>query len=292
MSATPPPGYTPPPADLPQRGDRATFSNRVDAWVLWFTTVILTQLAAMIANAYANAVDAFNSTTAAAGSAAAALTNANNAAASAAAATATVNAVMWVSGTTYAQYANVISPLNAATYRRKTAAGSGTTDPASDPTNYTRISAGVYPRLKVSHRLASGTGGGAATSATWNTRPFNTTDLNTIAGASVSGNDVTLPAGTYKVNGRAPASNAATHQVAVYNTTDSTYPLVGSSAATLSGANAVSDSTVEGQFTITATKVFNLRHWTNTGGSVTLGTPVSATGVTEVYAELTFEQVS
>lgn len=70
MSATPPPGYTPPPADLPQRGDRATFSNRVDAWVTWFSTVILTQLAAMIANAYANALDAFASATAAAADAA------------------------------------------------------------------------------------------------------------------------------------------------------------------------------------------------------------------------------
>jgi len=58
MAVTPPPGYTPPPTDLPQRGDRATFSNRVDAWVTWFSTVILTQLAAMIASAYANAVDA------------------------------------------------------------------------------------------------------------------------------------------------------------------------------------------------------------------------------------------
>lgn len=67
MAATPPPGYTPPPADLPQRGDRATFSNRVDAWVTWFSTVILTQLAAIVANAYANALDAAASSTAALG---------------------------------------------------------------------------------------------------------------------------------------------------------------------------------------------------------------------------------
>lgn len=67
MAATPPPGYTPPPADLPQRGDRATFSNRVDAWVTWFSTVILTQLAAIVANAYANALDAAASATAALG---------------------------------------------------------------------------------------------------------------------------------------------------------------------------------------------------------------------------------
>jgi len=67
MAATPPPGYTPPPADLPQRGDRATFSDRVDAWVTWFSTVILTQLAAIVANAYANALDGAASAVAAAG---------------------------------------------------------------------------------------------------------------------------------------------------------------------------------------------------------------------------------
>lgn len=67
MAATPPPGYTPPPADLPQRGDRATFSDRVDAWVTWFSTVILTQLAAIVANAYANALDAAASALAASG---------------------------------------------------------------------------------------------------------------------------------------------------------------------------------------------------------------------------------
>lgn len=77
MAATPPPGYTPPPADLPQRGDRATFSDRVDAWVTWFCTVILTQLAAIVANAYANAVEAFSSAGAAAGSASASATSAS-----------------------------------------------------------------------------------------------------------------------------------------------------------------------------------------------------------------------
>lgn len=71
---TTPPGYTPPPTDLPQRGDRATFSNRVDAWVTWFSTVILTQLAAIVANAYANALDAAASAASALGYRDAALT--------------------------------------------------------------------------------------------------------------------------------------------------------------------------------------------------------------------------
>lgn len=290
---TTPPGYTPPPANLPQRGDRATFSARVDAWVTWFSTVILTQLAAMIANAYANAVDAFNSAAAAAGSAAASLTSANNSAASATAATVTANAVPWVSGATYQLNASVISQIDFATYRRKTAAGGGTTDPSLDPTNYVLISVGPIPRLKVSHRLATGTGGGTSVSSSWNTRTFNTTDYNTIVGASVSGGNITLPAGTYDVSARAPASNAGAHQAAVYNSTDATYPVAGANASTLSGTSAVTDSAVDGQFTITSTKVMNLRHWFTTGAAINgMGAPVSATGIVELYAELTITKVA
>lgn len=92
MAATPPPGYTPPPADLPQRGDRATFSSRVDAWVTWFSTVILTQLAAIVANAYANAVEAFGFAMDAQTSATASASSATNAANAASAAAGIANA--------------------------------------------------------------------------------------------------------------------------------------------------------------------------------------------------------
>lgn len=42
----------------------------------------------------------------------------------------------WVSGAVIKQYAYVISPLDGEIYQRKTATGSGTTDPADDLTNY------------------------------------------------------------------------------------------------------------------------------------------------------------
>lgn len=92
MSQTPPPGYTAPPANLPIRGDRATFSTYVDAWVTWFSTVILTQLATMILNAYNNAVDCFNNAVAGAASALAASNSASAASVSAGTALSAVNA--------------------------------------------------------------------------------------------------------------------------------------------------------------------------------------------------------
>lgn len=291
---TTPPGYTPPPTDLPQRGDRATFSNRVDAWVTWFSTVILTQLAAMIANAFANATDAFNSAVAAASSAAASLTSANNSAASATAATVTANAVPWVSGTTYQQNANVISQINFGTYRRKTAAGSGTTDPSNDPTNYEKLSLGALPAMKVSQRLATGTSGGTIPGFTGPgsatvTRVFNTTDYNDIPGASLSGNTAILPAGTYEIEATAPYDNATRQMAYWYNVTDSSAALTGGSSNTQGSYQR--DGKVHGRFTITAQKTFELRQFllTNSGlgSGPSLGGATSLAGFVETYAQLT-----
>lgn len=86
MARTPPPPLDPFNEPAPQRGDRATFSERVDAFVMWLVTAV-TQLAATATNVYNNAVDAFTSATSAAqdasnasGSAVAAANSATNSA--------------------------------------------------------------------------------------------------------------------------------------------------------------------------------------------------------------------
>lgn len=132
MAQTPPPVITPTPTPAPQRGDRATFSGRVDAFIMWLTTAV-GQFAALSTNVYNNAVDAFNSAVNAA-------TSAANAASQANAAQAVVGVQPWVSGTNYAVNTTVISGVNAQTYRR-IVAGAGTTDPANDQTNW-RLLAG------------------------------------------------------------------------------------------------------------------------------------------------------
>ena len=105
----------------------ATFSTNADAFLAALPTF------ATQANAVASEVSA-NTSTATTG-AATATTQAANAAASAAAAAASAAAALWVSGTTYAIGARAISPTTYQTYTRKTA-GAGTTDPASDGTNW------------------------------------------------------------------------------------------------------------------------------------------------------------
>lgn len=121
--ATSPPPFTPFGGAAPQRGDRSTFSQRFDAFITWFIGVTA-PLAALAANVYANALEAFNS--------------ANAATTAASTALAVSGASAWVSGTTYALNAVAISQVNFQAYRRKVA-GSGTVDPANDGANWVLI---------------------------------------------------------------------------------------------------------------------------------------------------------
>lgn len=276
MSQTPPPSIDTPPLPAPQRNDRATFSNRVDDFVTWLYAVV-SQFLALASNVYDNAVDAYNNALSAAGSAAAAAT--------------TAGTTVWVSGATIQQYAKVISPADWRTYLRKTATGSGTTDPSADPTNYSLVSLVPMPVAIFSQRVASGTAGGTGTTGQ-NTRVLNTTDFNDIVGSSLGSNTVTLPAGTYYVHARAPAHNQGLHQLALYNSSDSTNAVVGSSASTVTaGSGSVSDSMVSGRFTITANKNFTLRHYLAGGASGNSLGIATSSGNGEVYAEVTFTKV-
>lgn len=142
MAIVAPPAVTALPTP-PSTTDIANFDADGDAFLGAFPA-FRTQLIALGGNVFDNATDAHTSAVAAAGSVTSATTQAGLAAASAVSAVVAAGAVLWVSGTTYAQYANVISPADARTYRRKTASGSGTTDPSTDTTNYVLISNFAY----------------------------------------------------------------------------------------------------------------------------------------------------
>jgi len=109
----------------PSRSDPANFSQRADD----FMGALPTFVTETNATAVAADVDA-----------ASALQSKIDAAASAAGANASANVTKWVSGVTYQEGDVVWSPANTFSYRRKTAAGSGTTDPSTDSTNYTLVS--------------------------------------------------------------------------------------------------------------------------------------------------------
>ena len=108
----------------PTRSDPVNFSTRADAFLAALPTF------ASEANALQTDVNNKQVT---------ASTAATNAAASEVAAANSSGATIWVSGTTYAIGAVRFSPSTYRSYRRKTA-GAGTTDPASDPTNWAVLS--------------------------------------------------------------------------------------------------------------------------------------------------------
>lgn len=130
--ATSPPPISPFTGLAPQRKDKNTFGDRFDAFITWFIACVAS-LPALALNIYNNALEAFQSAATATSAAAAAM--------------ATANVTLWASGVSIPQYASVISPANGRTYRRKTATGSGTADPSTDPTNYEPLS--VLPQAMV-----------------------------------------------------------------------------------------------------------------------------------------------
>ncbi len=100
---------------------------------------------------------------------------------------------------------------------------------------------------------------------------------------SLSSNAFILGAGTYIVSAKAQAQQVDGHQLILRNTSDSTNLLSGisSTAAAAGDANMAS---MDGQFTITATKTLELNHFANSAKATNgFGSAVTA-GVNEIYA--------
>ena len=102
-------------------------------------------------------------------------------------------------------------------------------DVAGHETRIAALEIGGY--LRVQEEQPSGTGGGTPSTG-WQTRVLNVVKTNTIDGASLASNTITLPAGTYKIEASAPGFSS-THQLRLYNITQSAAALVGTS--TLAG---------------------------------------------------------
>lgn len=124
------------------------FNARAFAWVAalgTFTTEV---------NDFGVTVLGYSTT--ASNAAATATTKAAEASASAANAAGVAGVTQWVSGTSYTAGNCVWSPANFQTYRRKTN-GAGTTDPSSDSTNWTQITATPTADPTILHTADIGT---------------------------------------------------------------------------------------------------------------------------------------
>lgn len=151
--------------------------------------------------------------------------------------------------------------------------------PAGLSANYTQKFA-----LVATEERATGVSPGNNLNGT-NVRQLNTVRSNTIAGASLASNQITLPAGSYHVVGSAPFFNGDRHRCYLHNVTDNVAVLLGTSEN--AGAAFTTRSIVRGMFSIAAKKVFELRHSMQVAQTNGLGDPC-ADGQAEVYAEIEF----
>lgn len=139
--------------------------------------------------------------------------------------------------------------------------------------------------MHVRDEKPSTTAGGNSIAGT-QVRTLNTVVANTIPGASLASNQITLPAGSYRIRAAVP-SHADLTRGLLYNVTDAAIALLGASDNAVLNTNTdrtTSWSPVVGRITIAAPKVFELRHYTAQALSgVGLGSPCND-GNTEIYS--------
>jgi hypothetical protein len=137
---------------------------------------------------------------------------------------------------------------------------------------------------------AASTNGGTLTANTWNVRDLNTISDPSSIVTSLTSNSFTLPAGTYKITASAPIYNTGYHKIALQNTTDSTFPIIGSAEYSY---QTTTRSHLTGIITIASAKSFYLVHRTGSSNSLSsdLGLASVSLGSVEVYAIVEIEKL-
>jgi hypothetical protein len=140
--------------------------------------------------------------------------------------------------------------------------------------------------LHIRDEKANGSYGGTFTSGAFRTRDLQTIKTNTITGASLASNQITLPAGTYFIQGYPMAFRVDGNISRIYNVTDAAAVSIGMNNTSGSGATSQSPSNVSCIVTIASAKVFELQHYAQTT-CATFGFGIRAEcGQTEVYSEI------
>jgi hypothetical protein len=145
---------------------------------------------------------------------------------------------------------------------------------------------GAPDYIRIEHEETSGTAGGGITGATWNIRTLNNEASDSGGHASLSSNQVTLAAGTYRFSAFASTGGPALHRLRLWNDSDSAVVAQGPAAEGLGIYN------VSGQFTIASSKAFELQHYSTTARAGDGQGPALTTGSVEIHATLEFWKVS
>lgn len=139
-----------------------------------------------------------------------------------------------------------------------------------------------YARL--THTETSGTHGGDGTNGTWVTRQIDTEEEDADSIVTLSSNQFTLAAGTYRIRVGAISVDCNESRIKLRNVTDSTDTIVGQSHYSAGSDYNTIINRLEGEFTITGSKAFEIQHYVGTsgGGGTDFGY-ASSSGESEVY---------
>jgi hypothetical protein len=139
---------------------------------------------------------------------------------------------------------------------------------------------GAPDYIRIEHQETSGTAGGGVSGATWNIRTLNNEASDSGGHATLSSNQVTLAAGTYRFSAFASTGGPALHRLRLWNDSDSAVVAQGPGAEGLGVYN------VSGQFTIASSKAFELQHYSTAARAGDGQGPAVSTGSVEIHATL------
>lgn len=147
--------------------------------------------------------------------------------------------------------------------------------------------------MHVQHHESQGTDAGTLNNAVYNTRPLNQEVTNTIPGASLASNLITLPAGTYDIDARAQSFASGVCFLRLYNVDDASQIMKGQNAETRSATATQQNILMRGRFTLAAEKDIRLDHY-SAGAQTTngMGQANNISGQTEIYADVRIEKVA
>ena len=150
------------------------------------------------------------------------------------------------------------------------------------------VSVGLnYPFLHVQDQRPSNTPGGDFVKDIWQTRILNTVLTNTISGASLSSNRITIPAGTYYIVAYGVVYMVNAHKTKIRRITAAAADLlIGMSGHAASTDAGDGFSVVRGRFSCGGTIAIELQHRCSTTFNTYGVGPQCNFGVVEVYADV------
>ena len=153
-------------------------------------------------------------------------------------------------------------------------------------------SSGFSKVFLVQDEKADGVDGGTSVATTWTKRTLNTVKHNTLTGASVASDVVTLPAGDYYFEGSQPTNDNDTGQTRLRDTDNNVTLVLGTTEFVNNSDDGETPGLISGFFTLSAETDVELQYFVKVGrATFGLGIHTTTTGEVAVYARAMFVKI-